>query len=247
MEKEEALLIKRLQELSDRSYSREIYTYSDFLNMYEQDLLLSNVTGDYILFGGIDSAERKIACFGNEDTFRYSPSYPICCIMISPLMQKFADSLTHRDFLGSVLALGIKREMLGDIIIKENEGYIFCLFAVAEFITENLNKVKHTSVKCAVINELPENINPEYTEKVIVVASQRLDAVIGAVYNISRNDSNSLFTAKKVFVNNKLTESNSHKIKENDIISVRGFGRFKWRGMLQETRKGKLRALVEVF
>lgn len=247
LEKEELILIKRLQELSDRSYNRGIFVYSDFLNMYEQDLLLSEVKGDFILFGGTDSAERQLACFGNENELGYSPTYPISCILVSPLMQKFADDLTHRDFLGSVMGLGIKRETLGDIIIKENEGYIFCLDTVAEYIADNLKKVRHTSVKCSKINTLPESVNPEYTEKIIVVASQRLDAVIGAVYNISRNESNSLFTSKRVFINNKLTENNSHKIKDGDIISVRGFGRFKWCGMLQETRKGKLRAKVEVF
>ena len=247
LEKEEALLIKRFKELSNRSYNRGIFVYSDFLNMYEQDLLFSNVSTDFTLFGGFSGAERQIAIFGNEEDLGYSPTYPVSCILVSPLMQKFADDLSHRDFLGSVLGLGIKRETVGDIIIKNNTGYIFCLDTVADYIKENLKKVRHTSVKCEIATEIPDEVSPELQEKIIVIASERLDAIIAEVYNLSRSESNTLFLAKKVFVNNKLTENNSHKIKTGDTVSVRGFGRFNFLGILQETRKGKLRAKVEVF
>ena len=247
MEKEEALLIKRFKELENRSYNRGVYEYSDFLNIYEQDLLFRNINTSFSLFGGYENAERQIAVFGNEEDFGYSPSYPIVCILVSPLMQKFADDLTHRDFLGSVLGLGIKRETIGDIIIKNNTGYIFCLNTIADFITENLKKVRHTSVKCEKVTETPEEVNPESTEKFIIVASERLDVIIAEIYNLSRSESNNLFLAKKVFVNGKLTENNSHKIKTGDIVSVRGFGRFNWLGISGETKKGRLKATVEVF
>ena len=247
MEKEEALLIKRFKELENRSYNRGVYEYSDFLNIYEQDLLFRNINTSFSLFGGYENAERQIAVFGNEEDFGYSPSYPIVCILVSPLMQKFADDLTHRDFLGSVLGLGIKRETIGDIIIKNNTGYIFCLNTIADFITENLKKVRHTSVKCEKVTETPEEVNPESTEKFIIVASERLDVIIAEIYNLSRSESNNLFLAKKVFVNGKLTENNSHKIKTGDIISVRGFGRFNWLGTSGETKKGRLKATVEIF
>ena len=102
-------------------------------------------------------------------------------------------------------------------------------------------------MKCEIVTEPPDEVNPEVQEKIIVIASERLDAIIAEVYNLSRSESNALFIAKKVFVNGKLTENNSHKIKINDTISVRGFGRFNFTGILQETRKGKLRAKVEVF
>jgi RNA-binding protein YlmH len=247
MEKEEALLIKRFKELENRSYNRGVYEYSDFLNIYEQDLLFRNINTSFSLFGGYENAERQIAVFGNEEDFGYSPSYPIVCILVSPLMQKFADDLTHRDFLGSVLGLGIKRETIGDIIIKNNTGYIFCLNTIADFITENLKKVRHTSVKCEKVTETPEEVNPESTEKFIIVASERLDVIIAEIYNLSRSESNNLFLAKKVFVNGKLTENNSHKIKTGDIVSVRGFGRFNWLGTSGETKKGRLKATVEIF
>ena len=247
MEKDEALLIKRLQELANRSYNRGIFIYSDFLNMYEQDLIFSNIKSPFSLFGGYENAERQIVILGNENELGYTPDYPISCILISPLIQKFADDLTHRDFLGSVLGLGIKRETVGDIIIKNNTGYIFCLDNVADYIVENLKKVRHTSVKCEIVTEIPNEVNPEPQEKIIVVSSERLDAIIAEVYNLSRSESNTLFISKKIFVNGKLTENNSYKVKNGDVISVRGFGRFNWLGIFGETRKGKLRGRVEIF
>ena len=247
LEKEEALLIKRFKELENRSYNRGVYEYSDFLNMYEQDLLFKNIKTSFSLFGGYETAERQIAVFGNEDDFGFLPSYPIVCISVSPLLQKFADDLTHRDFLGSVLGLGIKRETIGDIVIKNNTGYIFCLNTVADFIIENLKKVRQTSVECEKTKKTPEEVSPEMTEKFIIVASERLDVIIAEIYNLSRSESNTLFLAKKVFVNGKLTENNSHKIKSGDIISVRGYGRFNWLGTSGETKKGRLKATVEIF
>ncbi len=247
LEKEEALLIKRFKELENRSYNRGVYEYSDFLNMYEQDLLFKNIKTTFSLFGGYETAERQIAVFGSEDELGYAPIYPVCCILVSPLMQKFADDLTHRDFLGSVLGLGIKRETIGDIIIKNNTGYIFCLSSVADFIIDNLKKVRHTSVKCEKVTETPEEVKPEATEKFIIVASERLDVIIAEIYNLSRSESNTLFMSKKVFINGKLTENNSQKIKAGDTISVRGYGRFNWLGTSGETKKGRLKANVEVY
>ncbi len=246
-DKEEQILIKRFSELSNRSYMRNIFVYSDFLNMYEQDLLLKTVKKDVTLFGGFFDAERQIAVFGNEKDFRFSPIPPISLILVSPVNKKFSDDLTHRDFLGSVLGLGIKRETIGDIIIKENSGYIFCLESVTDFIIENLTKIKHTTVKCRILNEVPEIIIPTPTEDFLIISSERADVIIGAVFNLSRNDSNLLFTAKKVFINNKLTENNSGKLKENDIVSVRGYGRFKIKEKIGETRKGKLRIKIEKY
>lgn len=247
MEKEEMLLIKRLQELSERSYNRGIFVYSDFLNMYEQDLLFSHIRTPFSLFGGYETAERQLAIFGKEEELGYAPAPPVKCILVSPVMQKFADNLSHRDFLGSVLGLGIKREAVGDIIIKNNTGYVFCLEGVAEYIAENLKKVCHTTVKCEIVSETPKEVQPELLEKTIIVASDRLDVIISEIYNLSRSESNSLFLAKKVFVNGKLTENNSHKIKSNDVVSLRGYGRFNWLGSFGETKKGRLKATVEIY
>lgn len=241
------ILKNRFKELSKRSLNRGIYLYSDFLNLHEQTILYNEVKYGYSLFGGFEDAERKIACFGDENDFGYPPSPPIVIICIEPLSAKFSDELTHRDFLGSLMGLGIKRETLGDIIITENKGYLFCLEAISQYIIDNLTKVRHTSVSCNICNTLPENTLPPPTPKTIIVASLRLDGIISAVYNMSRSKSSALIDSERVFINGKLSTNNSASLKDNDLISVRGYGRFKFKEISGDTRKGRIRILCDVY
>lgn len=215
--------------------------------MYEQTLLLNDLKYGFTLCGGYDDAERKIACFGDENTLGYPPAPPICLMKIAPLSAKFSDTLTHRDFLGSVLALGIKRETIGDIIIADNEGYLFCLENISRFLADNLTKVRHTSVCCEICDSLPDRALPHPTEKSFIVSSLRLDGIISAVYNLSRSKSSALIDGEKVFLNGKLITGNSAPVKEDDIVSVRGYGRFKFKEISGTTRKGRLGIICFVY
>lgn len=245
MNHDEQITVKRFEELRQRSFGQSRWLFTDFLNMNEQSLLLMTQKEGFCLFGGYEGAERQIAAFGSKEEFGYEEDFPIACIKTSPLQKKFSDELTHRDFLGSVLGLGIKRETVGDIIVKENEGYIFCLEPMADYIIDNLYKIKHTDVKCKRVDRLPEILKKEMTEREIVLASARLDAAVGGVYNLSRSIASELVKGGKVFVNSKLTENPSFTLKEGDAVSVRGYGRFIWVGIYGETRKGRAKAVVK--
>ncbi len=241
------ILKNRYKELFNRSKNRGIYFYSDFLNTYEQTILYSEIKYGYTLYGGYEDAERKIACFGDERDMGYPPAPPISIICIEPLSAKFSDQLTHRDFLGSLIGLGIKRETLGDIIIKDNVGYLFCLENISKYIIDNLTKVKHTSVSCTLCDNLPQDAFPDPVPKMIIVASLRLDGIISAVYNMSRSKSSALIDGEKVFINGKLTTGNSTPLKEGDTISVRGHGRFRFKEIFGDTRKGRTRIVCDVY
>ena len=247
MADENQILRNRFKELYNRSYNRGIYTYSDFLNMHEQTLLYQDMKYGYILWGGYEDAERKIVCFGDENDFGYPPQPPISVLLVAPLSEKFSDDLTHRDFLGSILGLGIKRETIGDIIISNNKGYVICLDSIAQYIIDNLTKVRHTSVYCESCDTLPTDALPQPTEKTVIVSSLRLDGIISGVYNISRSKSSALIDSERVFINGKLTVRNTAPLKEEDIISVRGQGRFRFKEISGDTRKGRIRILCEVY
>jgi len=250
MNESERLLKNRLSELAHRAFSRECYVYSEFLTIAEQDILSAiesdSSSAPFCLKGGYDTAERKVACFGDERLCGYKEDPPIACILISPVSQKFADELTHRDFLGALMALGFRRNALGDIILNENSAYLFCLGSVSEFIVEQLDKIKNTSVKC-IITEAPEVMNRLPEPVSINVASERLDAIIAAVYKLSRSESQQLIAQGRVYINSRLTENTSLLPKEGSIISVRGFGRYIYEGVERETKKGRLRVAVRVF
>jgi RNA-binding protein YlmH len=251
MQDTDQLLKKRFLELSHRAFSRQCYTYTEFLTIAEQDILCRTAfdsgSAPYTLVGGYEASERKIAVFGNEELCGYAESPPIFCVTIAPVSQKFADALSHRDFLGALMGLGIKRGMLGDIIIKENRGYLFSMEAIAAFITEQFTQVKRTTVKCAV-TDLPNEISaPALTEGLVNVASERLDAIVAAVFKLSRDDSQALFEQGKVYINSRQTENTSLQPDNGDIISARGYGRFIYDGIQRETRKGRLAVRVRIY
>ena len=182
MSGEEELLVKRLTELSNRSFSRGVWTFSDFLDLNGQDALSRAVKASpYHLDGGFFGAERAVACFGSEELCGYDAPAPIVCVCVRPASEKFADKLTHRDFLGSIMALGVKREVLGDILIRDNVGYVVCLDSIAPYIADSLTSVKHTTVRCSVTDDIPQDAAPKPETREINVASLRLDAAVARV------------------------------------------------------------------
>ena len=240
----ETLLKKRLAELSHRAFERGYTTYSTFLNLQEISILKSlKVDSKYSLFGGYENADRCVAAFSNDEIY----SYPIVCIKIKPLQQKFSDKLTHRDFLGALMNLGIERGMLGDIKIINNEGYLFCLDKISQYIVDNLSSIKHTSVKCKIIDDIPELFNQIPDEEEYIVSSLRIDTVVSAVFKMSRNSASQLINQEKIFINSKTVYKDSIQLKEGDVVSVRGYGKFIYSQTVNETRKHKMVVAIRLY
>ena len=240
-EKEVHLLERRLIDLSRVAYQRDIITFTDFLNLNEQNILHtlpkdSLYTG-YILFGGYASAERQMAAFipealslryGKKNLLPEELGYPFQAVEICPRNIRFAEDLTHRDFLGAILNLGIERSRTGDILLEEHRAYLFAQTEIAELVSRELSNVRHTPVKC----RLTELEGVEYVP--------RTEAVRGTV-------SSGLIEGAKVFVNGKLITSNGYQVKENDLISVRGMGKFRYIGTGGKTKKNRLSVEIERY
>lgn len=248
---EDQQLQRRFMELAERAYNTGRYTYTSFLNLRELDVFsrmanhLRHVS--YALWGGTEGSERKLIQFGNHELCGYEESPPIACARIKPVHAKFADDLTHRDFLGAIMNLGIEREAIGDIRVIENAGYVFCLTRIAPYIIEQLTAVRHTTVACAIVPGLPEAAAQAMESVAIQVASERLDAVLAHLYKLSRADAQELFQSGRVFVNDRMQESCSYAPKAGDIVSVRGYGRFRYNGITGRTKKGKHVVTVEKY
>lgn len=249
--KEEQQLKNRLKDLADKSFKQNIYTFSGFLGLSEQDVFwkAEREMGyvSYALWGGMESAERKVLRFGSQQDLGYEEEYPIVCIQITPTAPKFAEQLSHRDYLGALMNLGIERSTLGDIRIAGKDAYLFCLAGIAEYICTNLDKVRHTTVKCSVVSDIcdiPEDV-PESRE--VLLPSLRLDVCLSKVYNQSRNDILEQFRAGKVYVNGRLCENNSRVLKEGEVVNLRGYGKFIFTGVKYETKKGKICVEVNVY
>ncbi len=241
------LTANRLSELAARAEKRGIWVYSEFLTLAEQNIALSlKLRCPFELWGGVPEAERKIACFGSEDLCGWRQEPPVVCVKLQPASQKFAEPLSHRDFLGSLMALGIRREVLGDIIITENTGYLLCLESIAGYVADSLTRVRHTAVRCS-LSEPPAKPaeKPEQTE--LVVASERLDALVAAVFHLSRSQAQELVASERVFLSGYLASNPSVQVPVNTVVSVRGIGRFIYQGIMRETKKGRIRVIVCIY
>ena len=242
---------KRLLDLADRSYKQNVFTFTEFLGLAEQDVFWKTEpelrSYGCELNGGREEADRVVIRFGNPAELGYEAAFPIKCVHVTPLNQKFADDLSHRDFLGALMNLGIERQTLGDIIVGEKQAYCFCLENMADFICENLTQVKHTSVKCRICEEWKELTCEEPKKEMLQVASPRADAVIAKAWKLSRDDSLNLFRTGKVFINGRCCENNSRALKAGETVNARGYGKLIFVGEKGETKKGKINVEVAIY
>ena len=249
MDKDEFLL-KRIRELANLSYQRDIVTFTDFLNLNEQNMLVSlklhQMGVEVKLFGGYEHAERQMAAFFPE-SLGFSWDYPIDCLKIEPKALRFSEELGHRDYLGALLNLGVDRSVVGDILIKDKEAWFFCLHKMSDFFIENFIRVKHTTVLVSRVEQAEEIPEPEFEMINGTCASVRLDALIGLAFQASRSSIVSFIESGLVFVNGKLITSNGYEPKEGDIISVRGKGRFIYDGVSRQTKKGRLGVRIRKY
>ena len=249
---------KRLNELADKAYRENRYVFTDFLNI-SQLSAYHEMKKDFIqtgssLFGGCPECERCVVRFGSEEALGYDQPFPIAVLRIAPVNPKYAEKLTHRDYLGSVIGLGLEREKIGDIIIKNSDdpkkgqiAYIFVIDSIADYIIENLSYVKHTHVSVTLSESIPEEARPHLEEESIIVSSNRLDAIISRIYKLSRDSALKHITEGKVFVNGITRTENAKPLKDGDVVSVRGMGKFIMAGVGGTTKKDKIYINIQKY
>lgn len=218
--------------------------FSDFLNPFEVEnakaILNSNDDLKYTVDGGYDESERKIVFIYPFYMYYEDISETLRFIQIEGNF-KFK-SISHKDYLGSLLSLGIKREKIGDIIIHENFCQVIVTFDICDFILMNLEKVARNNVKLKEISRKEVLYNPpNYKEINFTVSSSRIDCIISGLYNISRQESAKLINNEKVQVNYEKVISCSKEIKSKSLISVRGKGRSQIINIGDLTKKGKFK------
>ena len=199
------------------------------------------------VYGGFPEAERVIVRFGNQDEIGYEEPYPISVLHVFPVNEKFSDQFTHRDILGACMSLGIEREVIGDILLKENHAWIFVLEKMAEHLCGELTQVRHTSVRTEIVEEAPADARPKRESVCVNVASSRLDNVVAGFCGISRSKACALFPAGKVFVNGMECQSKDKALKENDSVTVRGYGKFIYKGIQKQTKKKREVVVIERY
>ena len=242
LEKEEQLLRKRISELAAVCYQRDIRTNTGFLNLNEQAIFHSMERSlppvPTVLYGGFDTAERKIVCFlpsYEQDT----ENFPIDRLEIAPVNTRFSEELGHRDFLGALMGLGVDRSCIGDIMMTDAGCVLFCLEQMSEFLMRELKSVRRTAVCCRRAEGL-SGFSQAYEEISGSVSSPRLDSLISLVFRLSRAKALSFISGEKAFINGRLALSAGQRLSGGEIVSVRGLGKFCYVGAGNGTRKGRM-------
>lgn len=236
------MIISRLCDLARRRDSGNYCTFSPFLT---PDLLShAKNLGNVVFSGGYPDAERCVAAFLPDYMSEKDVDWPISLILIAPSDKK---RYSHRDYLGSLMSLGIKRQVLGDIIVCQEKCFLFCAQGIEEFILNNLTHVAGTSVTLSKINDLSIIPQREYDEIAGSIAAERLDCVVALATKLSRTKSSELITGGSVMVNNRETVKTTHLLKNGDRVSVRGKGKFIYDGVSGNTKKGRLVAKIRKY
>lgn len=249
MTKEETILAKRFLDLSRQTGQKDIVVFSEFLNLNELNIFkqeIPNLYSGYEIFGGYALSERQMIAF-IPDALCYTWDYPIACLKITPLHKKFAEALTHRDVLGSLMNLGIERCKLGDILVNEEEIYVFCQEKIAEFLMQELTRIRHTVVKSEQVEADSLMVEPRKELAEGIVTSNRLDSVIACICKISRSQASVWIKGGKVFLDNRQVLQVTAECKPGELISVRSVGRFRFVDSFGETRKGRLKIKYEKY
>lgn len=226
---EETVFCKKAYLLCEKTDKLHIKSFSTFLNLREKELFISQFnkfSGMKLDFyaGFEGDGERLIACVCHEYDEIYPYDYPIS-VLYSEINGD--DKLNHRDFLGAIMNLMIKREYIGDIIVENDKCFIICHNQMAPIIISELKKVRHSFVDFEYYYQPVVYHRQVLQQKNVTVASLRLDAVVSAVLNCSRNEASTLIKQGLVSVNHLLSKRSDFEIMDDDVLSIRGRGKYK--------------------
>ena len=250
MEKEDKILLGTIEDRIEQCETNYMITNSLFLNLRQRAIVNNLCKGHrglrYDFFGGYDDAERVIAVFLPDYIAGITGDYFVDNQEESPILivrahkAKGTKKLTHGDYLGSVLGLGIKREMVGDILVREDGADIVVMGEIGEFLLFNYEKAGRTELTLSLhpISEL--TVPAQRTEeKSDTVASLRLDNMVSSAFGISRGSAAEAIRRGIVFVNNLEASKIDIKLKEWDKIVLRGKGKVVLKSIGGQSRKDR--------
>ena len=219
---------------------------TDFYNPFEVKELSSLIntydTISFSLIGNEDSESKAILIYPD-----YMNEVNAADFVSLIHVDKKDYDIAHKDVLGSLLSLGIKREKVGDIIINDEAIYFYIRNEILDYVLLNLEKIKNYGVDLEVIDlEMPLARAIDYEEKLVTCASARLDLVLANVYNLSRSDAKNAIEAGLVKINYKVTYKISETLDVGDMVSMRRRGRFIVGDYLGLSKKDKLKLVIKI-
>lgn len=253
---EDKMLLAQVLDKIEFVDSKNRIQCTDFLDMYQLNLVQSflnkNNISNYLFFGGYDNAERKILVLYpekyNEEMINKNLSNIIKVIRIE-LPNDLVGKYTHKDYLGGVIKLGIKREKVGDILVSKEGADIIICDEISEFLLQNVGSLTRFSESKITLEDIKnlKEVETKKEELKIIVSSLRLDNIVSELAKCSRNKATQILNTERVFVNCQCETKKTKQIKSGDIITIRGKGRFEVKDFVGNTRSGRYIINVEKF
>lgn len=240
------LFCRQIMDYKERVEERNTYVLTDFMNPHEasvaSSLIGKNNEVQIAFFGGIENAEMVRAIL-YPHTFEVSKEDFSISVMEVRYPGKFV-KISHRDVLGALMHLGLKRELYGDIVVEDDAAYFACISNMADYLLANLKTVGRGSVQ---VKKTEKTIThkQEYRSVLLSVASFRLDLIIAEAFHLSRKEASSYIQSNFVKVNYKEVVQSNYLCHNMDIISLRRHGRVKFVDLDKINKKGK--HVIEVW
>lgn len=256
---EKDLLLGQIKDKYYQCQGKNIITATDFLDLSQQSVakayLDKEFAGEGVFYGGYEEAERRKILFlpdyleveSLEDLAQVAEEYGIIKAL-KITRPKEGKPLGHRDYLGSLMGEGIKREKVGDILVDEKGAHILVSGEVFQYIMDNYSMAGRVSITTGQesLNEISQ-IKPNTKEIRDTVASMRLDAVLGAAFGISRSKASEAIKMGIVFVNSVEATKTDKLVEEGDKLVIRGKGKAVLKEVSGKTKKDRFFVLIERY
>lgn len=240
------LFCSKIDDAVSLCFTRQKPVFTQFFSERKQALakeyLLSRHFENFAFWGGCDNSERRVLGIFFDDS-DYG-AFPISAVEFA---YRKCDELTHRDFLGTIMSLGIERDTVGDILVESGRCVVFLKSELKDYVVSQISKIGRTGVRISEpdLSRLPKGRGTE--ENSFTVSSLRLDNIVAAVCGLSREKTGKTILSGDVSLNFKTEQNVSRILKQGDTFTIRGKGKFTLNNILGVTKKGRLKISVIYF
>lgn len=255
-EKDDKILLAQVSDKIEMCENKNKIEYTNFLDLAQIELVQNYIDKlkieNYISYGGYEQSERKLFVIYPEkfnSTVVEKNLVSIVKIVRIQLPDELKGKYAHRDYLGAVIKLGVKREKVGDIIVDNDGADIIVEKDISKFLLENLSGLTRFSKSKITIEKIDNlrTVEVRREEREIIVSSLRLDNVISELARCSRNKALDIINMERIFVNFQCETKKTKQIKTGDMVTIRGKGRFYIKELVGQTKSGRVIVKIEKF
>lgn len=246
---EERIVMAKILDAAEQALERSEPVWTDFLDPHlrelAQDILRQEPSVRLLSFGGFRRAERQRLVLVPSFYLTESIEPALAFYRITPVKR---GELTHRDVLGAIIGLGLRREKTGDILILQDGAQIIVADEVGSVIENHLRKISNIDVTIEAIDPEALDVPPERIKEIrSTVSSLRLDAVAGLGYGVSRTRMAREIKSERLKINWQIVKDPDHLVRVGDILSIRGRGRVLVAEITGQSKKGRTGLLLHRY